>query len=445
MTGADLRASMKQLFCLCVCLSLIGCVSTAPDREVRMPRGYVYYLDGASGGARLHNWSDGVRQGLMKAGYDGAGEMFTWQTGLGLVADQTASNEYKRGKAAELAREMQGYRQRYPNAPLTLMGLSAGTAVVAFTLEALPPDVMVENVILLSGSLSADYNLTKALRRVRGKLYVFTSQRDAVLQMLMPFGGTADRASGTTATVGVQGPRMPAGASSEKRRLYASKIVEIPWNEQFATYGHRGGHTDSVKGPFVQHFVAPLVLSISSPRMALAPTEPGSGQVANPDYRRWARFAPGSWVLFEGEQVVDGVRRSVRVKASLVSKNAQALVVEREFIQTGGAGSTASFPRRLFVTAVINPKTHPMTHPGGKVESRPNAPITIDSRQFDCEVKTVSVLGDFPAWGSDIRGVVYTHPDIPGGLAHLELATRLDGKQVEVAGTAIEYHVAGEQ
>ena len=430
---------------LCLLLFHAGCATTEPDREARMGRGYVYYLDGASGGAPLHNWSGGVRQGLLDAGYDGAGEMFTWQTGLGLVADQTASNQYKRGKAGELAGKMQQYHRDHPNAPLTLMGLSAGTAIAVFTLEALPANVMVANAILLSGSLSADHDLTRALRRVRGKLYVFTSQNDAVLQVLMPFGGTADRGSGTTATVGVEGARVPAGASAETRRLYASKVVEIPWNQQFAAYGHRGGHTDSVKAPFVQHFVAPLVPSISAPQVAAARTRPGPGQVENPDYRRWARFAPGSWVMFEGYQVIEGIRQPLRVKASLVSKNEHALVVERRFIQAGGTGETMPLPRRLFVTAVIDPKTHPMTHPDAKIQSRPNARVKIGSREFHCEVKTVSVAGYFAAWGSNVRGVAHLNPDIPGGMARLALATRMDGKQMEVAGNVIEYHVAKEQ
>ena len=86
-----------------------GCSQQMPDRAERMTRGYIYYLDGAGGGGMFSNWSGGLRQGLLDAGYTGAGEIFTWNTGLGVVADQDASVEYKRGKASECAQRIQQY------------------------------------------------------------------------------------------------------------------------------------------------------------------------------------------------------------------------------------------------------------------------------------------------------------------------------------------------
>jgi hypothetical protein len=85
-----------------------------PDRATRMTRGYTYYLDGAGGGQPLKNWAGGVRQGLLDAGYNGAGEVFTWETGMGVAADQGASVEFKRSKARELAGRIQTYARDYP-------------------------------------------------------------------------------------------------------------------------------------------------------------------------------------------------------------------------------------------------------------------------------------------------------------------------------------------
>jgi len=124
----------------------VGCSQQMPDRAERMPRGYIYYLDGAGGGGVV-NWAGGVRRGLLGAGYNGAGEVFKWNTGLGVVPDQEASVEYKRSKAAECAQSIQQYAKDHPGAPVTLMGLSAGTAVTVFTLEALPPTCPVENAL----------------------------------------------------------------------------------------------------------------------------------------------------------------------------------------------------------------------------------------------------------------------------------------------------------
>jgi len=414
-----------------------GCSSTMPDRAVRMQRGYVYYLDGAGGGGMMSNWSGGVRDGLLAAGYDGAGEMYTWETGRGVVADQESSNEYKRGKAADVAGKIAAYRREHPTAPVTLMGLSAGTAVAAFALEALPPDVSVTNVVMLSGSLSSTHDLTRALSHVRGKCYVFTSQRDAVLQMLMPMSGTADRDSGTTATIGVEGPRLPPRASPQTRALYASKVVVIPWNPEFAAYGNLGGHTDTVKGPFVQHVVAPLVLTGGSAQVASAKPR-GKNRVENPDYRRWAAFSPGAWVLFEGHQMVDGERQPIRVKVSLMSRNPNSLVVEREFVGIEGAADAPTLPRRMFVAATIDPGAHPMTHPATKTESRPSTRVTVGNRNLDCEVKEFSSSGDSPDWGRNARGTVWQNSSLPGGIARIEMTTQMNGRKLEFSGTAID-------
>jgi hypothetical protein len=186
------RAQIPALAGLALLCVTAGCSQTMPDREIRMTRSYIYYLDGAGGGRPLSNWSGGVRQGLLDAGYNGAGEMFAWNTGLGVVADQDSSVEYKKQKASELAQQIQKYTQEHPRAPVTLMGLSAGTAVTVFTLEALPVNCPVNNVILLGASVSATYDLTQALQRVSNRMYVFTSQKDAVLAFLVP---TAARCS----------------------------------------------------------------------------------------------------------------------------------------------------------------------------------------------------------------------------------------------------------
>jgi pimeloyl-ACP methyl ester carboxylesterase len=340
-----------------------GCSQVAPDRDVRMTRGYVYYLDGAGGGG-LMNWSGGVREGLVAAGYAGAGEMFRWQTGLGVVADQTSSKSYKWEKARKLAAEIRAYKSAHPAAPVTLIGLSAGTAVAALALEALPPDTQVANVVLLSGSLSADHDLTKALQRVAGRMYVTTSKRDAVLGFLVPISGTADRSSRPADVIGNQGPRMPANATPETRRQYA-KVVEVPWTPRFEQYGDNGGHLDTVKARFVEAVVAPLVLTTTA-RFGATKAETAGG-VPNPDYARWAGFAVGSYVVLEGQQEVDGVREPLRMRATLVAKDADRLIVERVFEPLGASKSQPPLSRRFYVAATIKPAEHPLTHPQAKV------------------------------------------------------------------------------
>jgi len=435
MTAKQMMASLAGAL---VTLAASGCATTAPDRAERMTRGYVYYLDGAGGGG-ITNWSGGVRQGLRAAGYDGAGEMFTWETGLGVVADQTASNEYKRGKAAKLAEKMVAYQRQYPQTPMTLMGLSAGTVIAVFTLESLPADVMVENVILLSGSLSAPYDLTRALRRIRGRVYVTTSHRDPVLGGLLPLAGTADRDSGTNATIGIEGPRLPAGASAETRSLYASKLVVVPWKEEFARYGNMGGHTDTVKAPFVERYVAPLITTTSGKQFASAATA-AVGTIKNPDYERWGRFEPGSWVLMDGQQTVDGVTRPLRMKVTLMSKSASRLVIRREPLPVDGRYAEAPFTQTIYESAYIAPGEDPMTHPDAQVKELPDAKVRVGSREFACKVKSISAPGEYRDWGSHPRATVYVCEEVPCGIVQIDIKTRFGQQAVTVTGRLVDYH-----
>lgn len=229
-----------------------------PDRETRLTRGMTYYLDGAGGGTPLRNWAGGIRQGLLDGRYTGAGDVFTWETGLGVGTDQTTTIDYKRGKARELAAEIQKYARDYPGRPINLIGLSAGTAVAVFTLEALPESCPVDTVVLLGSSLSSNHDMTAALKRVRGRLYVFTSDRDAVLRFLVPISGSADRQNAGENLVGLHGFHMPPAATSETRQLY-SKIHRITWTRAFEQDGNYGGHTDAVKTEFVRDHIAPLL------------------------------------------------------------------------------------------------------------------------------------------------------------------------------------------
>ncbi len=419
-------------------LWLAGCAGTLPDRAERMTRGYVYYLDGAGGGSVISNWSGGVRRGMLDAGYDGAGEMFKWQTGKGVLADQVASEEHKRKKAAELARRIQSFHQAHPNAKISMVGLSAGTAIAVFALEALPPDIPIDSVILLSGSLSAGYDLSSALRRVHDKVFIFSSRKDGVLQVLLPMAGTADRAKGATETIGVHGPKLPPNASTDTRHLYAQRVVEIPWNEEFTAYGHRGSHTDTVKADFVRHFVAPFLEPLAAEKAKPPKTKP-RGKVDNPDYRRWARFEPGSWAAYEGEQVVDGgVRTPVQLTATLIFKSETAILVERDF-RARTAAAANIVPRHLFVTSAIDPRGNPLTHPDRQVENHADEAVVVDGREIRCRVFSVRTPGDSLAWGRDVQATVHASDAVPGGIVKIELVTHVDGREFRYRGRLVGF------
>lgn len=276
-----MKTVLKCLAISTACVLVVaasGCASSKPDFN---SQGAVFYCDGAGGGGMM-NWGRGVQKGLRDAGFTGAFDEFPWETGLGVVADQTESVAAKRAQARKLAKQIMAYQAQYPGAPVHIMGLSAGTAIVAFTLEELPESAPVDTAVMLSGSLSSSYDLSKALRRVQGDLYVTTSSHDAILTVAVPALGSADRKEVGDDVVGVDGCHVPPGASAETRRLY-SKIVLIGWDPSFVKYGDSGGHTDTAHSAFVQHVIAPLIIREGPRQMHVHPGgsafKPGSGGV----------------------------------------------------------------------------------------------------------------------------------------------------------------------
>lgn len=248
-----------RLTTLSLAVSMVsGCAlpqraGTATERD-----DVIFYCDGAGGGGPLTHWGRSVEEGLRRDGYEGEFRCFRWHTGLGVLADQTSSVEYKRGKARELVGYMKKHWQRFPGGSVHLIGLSAGSAIVVYALEALPDAYQVDEVILLGSSLSADYDLRRALRRVRGEVHVFTSKHDRVLSLLVPLAGTADRQHVGKRVAGRYGILLPPGADDESQALY-SKIVNVEWDDTRAAHGDSGAHTGATDARFVQRFIAPLV------------------------------------------------------------------------------------------------------------------------------------------------------------------------------------------
>lgn len=271
-TGARLHTA--RLFALCSALAVSGCATKSawhPDeseaeRQARLARGCIFYFDGAGGGTARENYAGGVMRGLRDARYPGEVQMMAWETGRGLFADEVASVSYKRAKAVRDAKQIRAYRRDHPAAPASLLGFSAGTAEAVFALECLDERVKIDRVVFLGAAISRDYDLTEALKRVRDKLYVITSTHDRMLGIAMPFSGTADRKFHDPGA-GLRGFVLPRGASAATRKLYAEKIVTIPYEKEFRKDKDEGLHFDNVKEGFIRDFVAPLLMgSAAQPR-----------------------------------------------------------------------------------------------------------------------------------------------------------------------------------
>ncbi len=223
--------------CLCVLLAVLmvwtGC---GPDPKDRFGR--TYYIDGAG------NWGFGVaemQEGLTAAGYKGSVRTWQWSRTFNPALDQTL-RFIPEGRGADLGHEITVYKKEYPDAPVNIIALSAGTGVAVWACEAVQPPAKVHNVILLGSSLSSRYNMHKAMRNIDGKVYVYYSSSDPILsgpvRTLGTIDGTFDDSAGL---VGLRG-------SPDLR----DRIVNIPWSYKYERYGWSGSHTDCTSEPFVR-------------------------------------------------------------------------------------------------------------------------------------------------------------------------------------------------
>jgi pimeloyl-ACP methyl ester carboxylesterase len=210
----------------------------------------VIFLDGAS----HFTAGTSVRQGLRLAGYEGDFQNFVWTSFLGWGADHLVVARSK-GKAKSLARRIARIRERVPDGEIHIMGLSAGTAVVLNALEQLPAGVDVDSVVLFSSSVSADRDLSPALRHVRGKLYATSSKGDLILRSVVI---TADGRRAPPA--GRTGFRIPRSLPYAERAVY-EKVVNLHWKPAYVAFGWNGGHVSATTSKFVRCIIAPRILS----------------------------------------------------------------------------------------------------------------------------------------------------------------------------------------
>ena len=229
---------------------LTGCAATTGGGAAER-FGKTFYLDGAG------NWGFGsaeVPRGLKQAGYRGDVEVFVWTMTLNPLADQL--NYFgARLRASALADEITKYQRKYPDNKINIIALSAGTGVATWAVEELPPDVRINNFVLLGSSLSHDYDMSKALEHISGKIYTYYSSHDTVLQAVRMVG-TIDQKRGVD-SVGLAGLKVPPG--------HEDRVVNTEWSRKWLKLGWAGAHTDCTNQMFVRYEIGPRLLPQNPP------------------------------------------------------------------------------------------------------------------------------------------------------------------------------------
>ncbi len=200
--------------------------------------GRTWYIDGAG------NWgfgAIGVPAGLEDRGYQGAVSNHRWSLTLNPALDQTL-RFIARGSGESLGRDITRYLRTHPKRDANIIALSAGTGVGIWAIENVKPPYKVNNFIMVGSSLSSRYDVTKALKNMKGKIYVYHTTSDPVLQGPVRTLGTIDGSFDDSAgLVGLRGPGSDSG-----------RVVNISRTRQHASLGWTGGHADCVTRRFVR-------------------------------------------------------------------------------------------------------------------------------------------------------------------------------------------------
>jgi hypothetical protein len=220
-------------------------------KEARPRPGIVFVVDGIGGVDLL---CGSAQLALPLAGVPHELRSFTWSHGVGQLLKDLQDIRHLQRKAAELAAEVTRVKAEAPGRPVYLVGRSAGTALVLFAAEKLPPETL-ERIVLLSAAVSPDYDLRPALQATRGEIVSFYSERD---QLILNWGtrqfGTADRYYGPSA--GLRGFTVPKDLKLPEWSPY-HRLVQVPWQPRMILEGHTGSHLGTSLPGFLAQEVAP--------------------------------------------------------------------------------------------------------------------------------------------------------------------------------------------
>ncbi|MCZ6815580.1 MAG: hypothetical protein O7F76_02650, partial [Planctomycetota bacterium] len=108
---------------------------------------------------------------------------------------------------------------------------------------------------------SAGYDLTRALKRIRGRLHCIHSPHDAILRSVVAFAGTVDRSSSSDGIAGLVGFSPPKQPGADTKAQYA-KLQNIPYRTEFADSDYDGGHLDCTARAFIRDHVAQMVMGV---------------------------------------------------------------------------------------------------------------------------------------------------------------------------------------
>ena len=242
-------------FAIVLCVAGCGISTVHRPAANLQPKPYLLHLPGITGGFWMH---DKYCHALNAGGFDAETGIYDW-TGSRFPISALQQRERNLVEAEKVAAILTKKSRAEPHRPLYLSCESGGAGIALWALEALPDDVHVDGVVLVSPAVSTEYDLTPALRHVRRKMLVFPSKADGlVLGIGTLFFGTMDRRHDTSA--GLDGFTRPASGDASQ---YA-KLEQYHYRgKMFFDYGNIGGHAWAMYPRFASAWLAPRLVEMT--------------------------------------------------------------------------------------------------------------------------------------------------------------------------------------
>jgi pimeloyl-ACP methyl ester carboxylesterase len=235
----------------------------SPLLAVEPSKPYLLHLPGIGG---HRNIDDYLTSGLTRGGLDASIEIYDWTcNNPGLISLTALDRNHH--EAQLIADHLTQLYRAHPDQRIILTSHSGGGGIAIWALEKLPDDVHVDTLVMLACALSPQYDLSKALTHVSGKVYVFVSPLDPILGLGTRNFGTIDRVY--TDAAGRVGFIMPSGADVQQY----TKLVSIPYNAAWMRWGNSGDHIGEMMRPFAQNIIGPLLITGNLP-IVIPTTQP---------------------------------------------------------------------------------------------------------------------------------------------------------------------------
>lgn len=238
---------------------LAGCGGATEDSflsESRKANGLVIILPGIEGESPMNH---DIRQGLLAAGVNSALPIYRWGRpipGVGLLLNQV-DFVGNRIEASKISSMIVQYQDAYPGRPVYLIGHSGGGGVAVFAAEGLPEGRKVDGMILLSASISAGYDLSKALAHSKNGLVNFYNESDiGLLGIGTTVMGNVDGMRGPSAGLG--GFTRPSPEDRPEKLAVYHRVFQVRLG---AMYADDDAHAAATRTSFVVSNVAPWVVS----------------------------------------------------------------------------------------------------------------------------------------------------------------------------------------